>query len=1286
MVASPGVVGAAASSLRWPVDVVLIDGSLPDESVLEWAVRPGAVGFVYDGRTDSADQVLAQVSRWVETYGEQIRSLTLLAHGSSGQFMLGNQWLADQTFSADAAWRLLASELVPDATINLLGCNVAASAAGRDLLDRVATATHAQVFASDDLTGRGGDWTLEACSAGADVEHAVDWERVLNPEILQNWTGTLNAVQLDSTASVSLLFGNFVNWSHSVGSGADRYLLVGLSLWSTTSVNSVTYAGQALTKLQSQTVSVTGRVEIWGLASPPVGTANVAVSLGGLTAMVAGSASFSSVNVDTPISNTSTASATSGGPVVSIDNTAGGMIFAATSARGDMNLTQTSGETSLWSANITPNPAGAAVVTSQTGALNVGWNTSRSNPWAAVAVQLLPDNFVVTNTNDSGPGSLRQVITEANNSGTAQTITFAIPGSGVQTITLASPLPALTQSITVDATSQPGYAGTPLVEVDGTATPYGTNGIEVLANNCVVEGLSLYGFTGNGVQVDTGSTNTVVRANFLGLTAAGAAGPMNGCGVVFTGGSGGVVGGTNPSDRNVISNNGGGIRLELGTTGVVVEGNEIGTDASGTTCIPNAFYGIQILDSPGNLIGGSIPGAGNLIAGNGGRGIDVDGSTSVGNMIQGNRIGTTAAGNAPLGNGGEGITLDAAVNTRIGGTNPGEGNVIGGSGAEGVWLIHGATGSVIQGNFIGTDTTGTVPLGNAQGGIRVGNNAGNASNNLIGGTVAGAGNTIAFNTSVGIAVDCTGGGTSVGNAILGNAVYGNSSLGIDLDDSYSSPSSPGVTANDPGDADTGGNNRQNYPVLSFVHIPSTSQLSVAGTLNSAPYAYYRIEFFASEEPDTSGYGQGRTFLGYLDVATDMGGNASFSATLPVNVTAGTYVSATATRSNAAFTSFTDTSEFSKVSLAGNHAPVGTSATVSTLMNSVYTFQTADFGFNDPLDTPPNILLNLEITTLPAVGVLSLSGIPLTAGQFVSAVNLTAGLLQFTPAANLFSSPYTTFTFQVQDDGGAVNGGADLDPSPRTLTINVSNAAPTVATPASATPTPAIGTSTALSVLGADDGGESNLTYTWSTVSSPSGAAAPSFSINGTNASKNVTVTFNQAGSYAFLVTIIDPGGLATTSTVNVTVNQTLTTISVVGGPSAMAENTSYPFTATALDQFGHALAIQPTLTWSVDAGGAGGTVDASGRYTTPNSSSGSDVLRVTSGMVSGTASVAVTGRTESSVAGSTWETRPCRPRSPTPAASIPSPRRRRKLSDFRPVSVSVPHLYRRHGSHGPRLP
>ena len=120
----------------------------------------------------------------------------------------------------------------------------------------------------------------------------------------------------------------------------------------------------------------------------------------------------------------------------------------------------------------------------------------------------------------------------------------------------------------------------------------------------------------------------------------------------------------------------------------------------------------------------------------------------------------------------------------------------------------------------------------------------------------------------------------------------------------------------------------------------------------------------------------------------------------------------------------------------NDAPAGTDGTVTTLEDTPYVFASADFGFTDPLDNPANAFNRVVITSLPVAGTLTLDGTPVAAGQFVTVADIAAGKLSYSPAANANGSPYTSFTFQVEDDGGAANGGVNLDQSPNTLTIAV----------------------------------------------------------------------------------------------------------------------------------------------------------------------------------------------------------------------------------------------------------
>jgi len=207
----------------------------------------------------------------------------------------------------------------------------------------------------------------------------------------------------------------------------------------------------------------------------------------------------------------------------------------------------------------------------------------------------------------------------------------------------------------------------------------------------------------------------------------------------------------------------------------------------------------------------------------------------------------------------------------------------------------GTVGNVILGNLIGTDINGTGSLGNQGYGVTFNS----ADNNLVGGTVAGAGNVIAFNGSINRNSGGVGVLVGMGDSILGNSIFSNTGanppsngdpgLGINL---FGGTETSGVTANDPGDADTGPNNLQNYPVLTSVSSGGGTT-NITGTLNSAANTNYRVEFFANDAIDPSGHGEGQIFLKSMNVPTDASGNASFNVSVP-QIGANQRVTATAT--------------------------------------------------------------------------------------------------------------------------------------------------------------------------------------------------------------------------------------------------------------------------------------------------------------------------------------------------------------------------------------------------------
>jgi subtilase family serine protease len=185
--------------------------------------------------------------------------------------------------------------------------------------------------------------------------------------------------------------------------------------------------------------------------------------------------------------------------------------------------------------------------------------------------------------------------------------------------------------------------------------------------------------------------------------------------------------------------------------------------------------------------------------------------------------------------------------------------------------------------------------------------------------------------------------------------------------------------------------------------------------------------------------------------------------------------------------------------------------------------------------------------------------------------------------------------------------------------------PKAAAPASASPNPITGTTTNLSILGSDPAGESSLTYTWTVVSEPTGATVPTYSANGTNAAKNTMATFYRAGNYAFQVTMRDASGLTATSSVSVTVNQTLTSIRVSPATSTLLLGSSQQFTAATLDQFGQSMAMQPSsFTWTLGTGSVG-SLSSAGLYHAPTSSTGSATVIATY-KLSGSGRVTVTSR------------------------------------------------------------
>ncbi|MGH8883073.1 MAG: hypothetical protein ACRD0P_37985, partial [Stackebrandtia sp.] len=320
--------------------------------------------------------------------------------------------------------------------------------------------------------------------------------------------------------------------------------------------------------------------------------------------------------------------------------------------------------------------------------------------------------FTVTNLNDSGTGSFRQAILDANASAGADTIAFDIPGTGPHTIQPTSPLPTITDAVTIDGYSEPGAAvatnppATLMIELDGTNAGAGADGLTITAAGSTVKGLVINRFSDKGIFITGGgATGNTIEGNYIGTDVTGEIDRGNGEGVtVFLPGATNTIGGSTTAARNVISGNGFAGVLLIATSGQVVRGNYIGTDDDGNTDLGNG-NGVYTDGASGAVVGGTAAGARNVISGNDGDGITTNSSTVT---IQGNLVGTDVTGAADLGNAGHGVSVfrccTTPVSATVGGTAAGAANVIANNGGDGVAVTSSGAGFeptvTVRGNSI----------------------------------------------------------------------------------------------------------------------------------------------------------------------------------------------------------------------------------------------------------------------------------------------------------------------------------------------------------------------------------------------------------------------------------------------------------------------------------------------------------------------------------------------------------------------------------------------------------
>jgi parallel beta-helix repeat protein len=389
--------------------------------------------------------------------------------------------------------------------------------------------------------------------------------------------------------------------------------------------------------------------------------------------------------------------------------------------------------------------------------------------------------FTVTNTNNAGAGSLRQAILSANASAGPHFIEFNIPGSGVKTISLTSPLPIINQKVIINGYSQPGSSvntssagdnAVLLIELSGANAGAAANGLVLNADGCEIAGLVINRFSLDGISIS--SSNNTIRGNFIGTNAAGTAALGNRTGVAVTS-TGNMIGGSGVATRNVISGNTS-IGISLGGSNNTAKNNYVGTDASGTLPVGNTGPGVEV-GGPNNIIGSNNINDRNVISGSTVpnssfkyAGVFV-GAVS-GTKMQSNYIGTDVTGSVKIGND-YGVRLNGSTNTLIG--DAAAGNVISGNKEHGIFIESGSANSV-QNNKIGTNLFGTAALGNGENGIYV-----SGDSVLVGGTAISHRNTISANEGHGIEVDSNADHLTVQNNRIGTNADGDADLGNKYD-------------------------------------------------------------------------------------------------------------------------------------------------------------------------------------------------------------------------------------------------------------------------------------------------------------------------------------------------------------------------------------------------------------------------------------------------------------------------------------------------------------------------
>ena len=820
------------------IELVFVDTDTPEYQTLlsDLLTYPDDSTRYQVFELDNSRDGIAQITDILGGF-ENVNAIHILSHGTEGAIDLGGGTLDTDTLAANAeligSW---GSAFSADADILIYGCNLAANEAGQSLVNRLAGLTGADVAASEDLTGSavfGGDWELEYTSGSVETPVAVgataqaEFQAVLNTYNVSNTNATGNGSLYKAITDANANSGVQDTITFSIGGGGPQTIAVpagGLpAITDSVILDATTQPGYSGTPLITLDGSGAGSVHGLQLAAGSDGSEVRGLAI----------TNFNGVGILLISSHNHTITGNYVGTDGTLDlgNSSWGVEFQLSSGNtlggntaAERNVISGNGLGGLviWGAASTgntvtgnyigTNAAGTGAIGNTTDGIAIGNGASSNTIGGSAAGEanvisgniddgieifdlgtnsnVIHGNYIGTTFDGSGDlGNGRHGLVIYNGAQSTQ-----IGGSGAGQGNIISGNTAT--GIVIDGNNASdthsntivnniiglNAAGDTAISNDaGGIHIFNTAGATTIGGNSAAERNIISGNTGAGILVESGSHDITITGNYIGTDISGTLGRGNTLeGVRIDGGANNVIGGVIAGQRNIISGNTDGVTVDSAVSGTVVQGNYIGTDASGTVAIGNTVSGV-IVSGSSNTIGGTVAGAGNLISGNTNRGIYLVGATSVNNLVQGNLIGTDVTGNAALANGDGILIVSGASNNIIGGSVAGAGNLVSGNTEEGIEITHaGTSGNQVLGNRIGTNNAGTAALANGRHAVRILNDT---DANIVGGAAANERNVIVASVgNIGVVLSQTDNntvrGNYIGTDITGSVALGTGSYGV----------------------------------------------------------------------------------------------------------------------------------------------------------------------------------------------------------------------------------------------------------------------------------------------------------------------------------------------------------------------------------------------------------------------------------------------------------------------------------------------------------------------------